>query len=62
MRVAQKANPDEVHLTIGTVRYEAHGRDRKGVSQDACAENVEIGDALPVYVHHNPNFKLPAKS
>ena len=25
------ANPDEVHLTIGAVRYEAHGRERKGV-------------------------------
>lgn len=56
---SQKANPDEVHLTIGTVRYEAYGRDRKGVFSGACAENVEIGTALPVYVHHNPNFKLP---
>ena len=28
---SSKANPDEVHLTIGTVRYEAHGRDRVGV-------------------------------
>lgn len=25
------ANPDEVHLTIGTVRYHAHGRERSGV-------------------------------
>ena len=25
------ANPDEVHLTIGAVRYEANGRERKGV-------------------------------
>lgn len=56
---SQKANPDEVHLTIGTVRYEAHGRDRKGVFSGACAENVEIGNVLSVYVHHNPNFKLP---
>ena len=23
------ANPDEVHLTIGAVRYDAHGRDTK---------------------------------
>src|SRR5690606_38527604 len=26
-----RANPDEVHLTIRTVRYEAHGRTRYGV-------------------------------
>ena len=25
------ANPEEVHLTIGAVRYTSHGRDRKGV-------------------------------
>lgn len=59
---SQKANPDEVHLTIGTVRYEVNGRDRKGVFSGACAEQVEIGDTLPVYVHHNPNFKLPQNS
>lgn len=59
---SQKANPDEVHLTIGTVRYEANGRERKGVFSGACAELVEVGDTLPVYVHHNPNFKLPQNS
>src|SRR5690606_24395139 len=33
-----KANPDEVHLTIGAVRYHAGGRDRKGVCSVYCAE------------------------
>ena len=23
------ATPDEVHITVGTVRYQAHGRERK---------------------------------
>ena len=32
------ANPDEVHLTIGAVRYDAHGRERKGVCSILCAE------------------------
>ena len=27
--------------------------------QELCAEQFEIGNSLPVYVHHNPNFKLP---
>lgn len=55
-----KANPDEVHLTISTVRYEAHGRDRVGVCSGQCAIRIEPGDTLPVYVQRNDNFKLPA--
>jgi sulfite reductase (NADPH) flavoprotein alpha-component len=57
---SQKANPEEVHLTIRAVRYEAHGRDRYGVCSVQCAERLQPGDTLPVYIHHNPNFKLPA--
>ncbi|UPT59129.1 assimilatory sulfite reductase (NADPH) flavoprotein subunit [Geobacillus thermoleovorans] len=53
------AYPDEVHLTIGAVRYESHGRLRKGVCSTFCAERVQIGDTLPVFVQPNPNFKLP---
>ncbi len=55
-----KANPGEAHLTIRTVRYEAHGRKRYGVCSVQVAERVKPGDTLPVYVHHNPEFKLPA--
>ncbi|MED0656876.1 assimilatory sulfite reductase (NADPH) flavoprotein subunit [Anoxybacillus ayderensis] len=53
------AYPDEVHITVGAVRYEAHGRLRKGVCSTFCAERLHIGDKLPVFVHQNPNFKLP---
>lgn len=55
-----KANPDEVHFTVRAVRYEAHGRDRYGVCSVHCAERVQPGDSLPIYIQHNPNFKLPA--
>jgi sulfite reductase (NADPH) flavoprotein alpha-component len=55
-----KANEDEVHLTVRAVRYEAHGRDRYGVCSVHCAERVEAGDTLPIYIQQNPNFKLPA--
>ncbi|SEB21107.1 sulfite reductase (NADPH) flavoprotein alpha-component [Thalassobacillus cyri] len=54
-----KANPDEVHLTIGALRYDAHGRSRSGVCSVQCAERSHRGDTLPVYIQHNPNFKLP---
>lgn len=55
-----KAYPDEVHITVRTVRYEAHGRNRYGVCSVQLAERLEAGDSLPVYIQHNPNFKLPA--
>ncbi|NGZ74804.1 assimilatory sulfite reductase (NADPH) flavoprotein subunit [Saccharibacillus alkalitolerans] len=55
-----KATPDEVHLTVRTVRYACGGRDRYGVCSVQMAERLEPGDQLPVFIQHNPNFKLPA--
>ncbi|AIQ19246.1 sulfite reductase [NADPH] flavoprotein alpha-component [Paenibacillus sp. FSL H7-0357] len=56
------ANPDEVHFTVRAVRYESHDRDRYGVCSVHCAERVQPGDTLPIYIQNNPNFKLPANS
>lgn len=53
------ANPEEVHLTIGAVRYETHGRKRKGVASTQVAERLQPGDTLPVYIQKNQNFRLP---
>ncbi|MFJ7638333.1 assimilatory sulfite reductase (NADPH) flavoprotein subunit [Peribacillus sp. NPDC097206] len=54
------ANPDEVHLTIGTVRYNTYGRERNGVCSILCAERLQPGDTLPIYIQSNQNFKLPS--
>lgn len=54
-----KANPDEVHLVIGTVRYELDDRARGGVCSVQCAERVEPGDTLSIYIQKNDNFRLP---
>lgn len=54
-----KAAPDEVHVTVRAVRYEARGRERYGVCSVQLAERVQAGDKLPVYIQQNPNFKLP---
>jgi len=59
---SSKANPDEVHVTVRSVRYESAGRERYGVCSVHLAERVEIGDTLPVFIQHNPNFKLPANT
>ena len=53
------ANPEEVHLTIGAVRYNAHDRERKGVCSILCAERLNPGDKLPVFIQQNENFNLP---
>ena len=54
-----QAHPDEVHLTVGAVRYQTHGRDRKGVASTYLADRVAIGETVPVYIHANNNFRLP---
>ncbi len=55
-----KQHPDEVHITVGAVRYQSHGRDRKGVGSTFLADRIEEGVAIPVYIDRNTNFKLPA--
>jgi sulfite reductase (NADPH) flavoprotein alpha-component len=54
------AHPDEVHLTVSAVRYQAHGRDRKGVCSTYLADLVKAGDITPLFVQPNKNFRLPA--
>lgn len=53
------AHPDEVHLTVGVVRYESHGRDRAGVCSSYLAERTNEESRIMVYVDTNKNFKLP---
>ncbi|MDA0707136.1 MAG: flavodoxin domain-containing protein [Proteobacteria bacterium] len=50
------ANPDEAHLTVAVVDYEAHGRRHWG-----AASNFLAGAAThaPVLVEANENFRLP---
>jgi sulfite reductase (NADPH) flavoprotein alpha-component len=55
-----KAHPGEVHLTVGTVRYESHGRIRKGVCSTFLADRVEAGGSVPVFVQTSHGFRLPA--
>lgn len=56
------AHPEEVHLTIGAVRYMTHGRERKGVCSVLVAERIHEGDTLPVFIQPNKHFHLPESS
>lgn len=53
------AHPDEVHLTVSAVRYEAHGRRKHGVCSSFLADRVAVGDEVRVYVQPNEYFRLP---
>jgi sulfite reductase (NADPH) flavoprotein alpha-component len=53
------AHPDEVHLTVGAVRYEAHGRRKHGVCSSFLADRVAVGGEARVYVQQNEYFRLP---
>lgn len=50
---------DEVHLTVGVVRYEAFGDTHLGGASGFLAERLEEGAQLKVFVEHNDNFRLP---
>ncbi|MEC8650651.1 MAG: assimilatory sulfite reductase (NADPH) flavoprotein subunit [Verrucomicrobiota bacterium] len=54
-----KAHQGEVHLTVGVVRYNTAGRERKGVCSSFLADMVESGHTVDVYVSPNKKFRLP---
>lgn len=54
-----RATPGEVHLTVGLVRFDLNGVTHFGVASKQFAE-MEGDDAVaPIYLHRNPNFRLP---
>lgn len=55
-----KAHPGQVHLTVGAVRYAAHGRPRKGACSTFLAERALAAGRVGVFVHANKNFRPPA--
>ncbi|TAE75961.1 MAG: sulfite reductase [NADPH] flavoprotein alpha-component [Verrucomicrobia bacterium] len=56
------AHPGEVHLTVASVRYQAHGQSKKGVASTYLSDLVAQGGQVPVYTHQNKNFRLPSAS
>jgi len=54
-----KAHPEEVHLTVDTVRYEIHGRKRKGVCSNFLAERSGKDTPIPVFIQPSKHFRVP---
>ncbi len=55
-----QANPEEVHLTVGVVRFEQGGRARKGVASNFLTDTLRPRQKARVFVHASPSFRLPA--
>ena len=51
---------DEAHLLISAVRYDSHGRARKGVASNFVAEQLKRGGRVRVKLKPNKHFALPA--
>ncbi|NOQ64738.1 MAG: sulfite reductase subunit alpha [Methyloprofundus sp.] len=54
-----KAHPDTVHLTIGSVRYNSHGRDHKGVCSTYLADLADENSAVRCFFSPNKVFRVP---
>ncbi|MBS1206297.1 MAG: cysJ [Proteobacteria bacterium] len=51
---------NEVHVTVGVVRYEVEGRTRTGGASSFLADRIEEEGEVRVFIEHNDNFRLPA--
>jgi sulfite reductase (NADPH) flavoprotein alpha-component len=51
---------EEAHLLISAVRYDSHGRARKGVASGYVAERLKRGAKVRVKLKPNKHFRLPA--
>lgn len=57
---SQQAHPGEVHLCVAVVRYDTHGRAKKGLASGFLADHAEMFvKNIPVYVQESRSFRLP---
>lgn len=58
---AQSEVEEEVHLTVGVVRYpQEDGTVRSGAASSYLADRLIEDGAVRVFIEHNDNFRLPA--
>jgi len=54
-----KMHTDSVHLTVASVRYNAHQRDHKGVCSTYIADLVDSDTAVKIFFSPNKSFRVP---
>jgi sulfite reductase (NADPH) flavoprotein alpha-component len=56
-----RACPDEVHLTVGVVRFlNPRGRQCKGVASTYLSERIRAGQKVRIFIQQSHGFRLPA--
>lgn len=55
-----KAHPGEVHLCVGTLRYQTNGIAHQGVASTFLADRLPLGETAGVFIHTANHFRLPA--
>ena len=56
---SQNAHPGEAHLLVGAVRWNSHGKARKGVASIYLGGRRRMGDTAKIYVKPNRHYRLP---
>ncbi|PHM25891.1 NADPH-dependent assimilatory sulfite reductase flavoprotein subunit [Xenorhabdus ehlersii] len=57
---SQSEVENEVHITVGVVRYDIEGRARTGGASGYLADRLQEDDNIRVFIEQNDNFRLPA--
>jgi len=57
---SSKPHPDTVHLTVASVRYDAHGRHHKGVCSTYLADIADPHTPVKVFFTPNNSFRVPS--
>ncbi|SFU26932.1 NADPH-dependent assimilatory sulfite reductase flavoprotein subunit [Xenorhabdus koppenhoeferi] len=50
---------NEVHITVGVVRYDIEGRVRTGGASGYLADRLQEDDNIRIFIEQNNNFRLP---
>ena len=61
---SSRAFPNEVHLTVGIVRYQRDGstRQRQGVASTFLSDRSAIGHKVGIFTHRSHGFRPPSQS
>jgi len=57
---SQALHPNQIDLSVRVVKYESYGRERLGVCSSHIGERTPKGGMLPIFIHSNQLFRLPA--
>ncbi|MEQ1964951.1 NADPH-dependent assimilatory sulfite reductase flavoprotein subunit [Xenorhabdus khoisanae] len=57
---SQSEVENEVHITVGVVRYDIEGRARTGGASGYLADRLQEDDGIRIFIEKNNNFRLPA--